>query len=539
MATSGAAKPSEEFALGRIAALQPRMSRDDLGEKVMATEDPLVFNNLANVIRLWGHGRKDLPDDFAEQLKVMSVSRQPLALVVAEVQRVERTLTEIDEPFAGGPVDSSRWKTDDLFDLLPIQPTLFPKAPLNDESIIPGREEVSECSACDGAGDHLCAQCGGAGTQLCPACSGTRQVVCERCGGAGTHIGVSGREVQCQMCRTRGVLTCHACQAGQVVCTGCSRRGRIQCSTCAGHGNLCRKFMLITDTKTESRERHSIAESWPIKVERLIQEADLVEEIQWPWPATNKPVPPLETKLPRQLLPSAVELCQEVVRDATEVDAARERITGVRLRVLGTYLYQVDFECVGRAGRIFVGGNRCRVFCQAAPTESTSLFRAVGRLAKRAFHALQTDDRPGLDAAYVNAVLGGKAHIADSRCLVPEAAKQAEAGLHVTETGYRLDFDHNGAPLTIDVELDMDEHDVILRAAHVLGPAHRDQFPKALALTSDLSFGRLAVMKGSDGRDVFALMDRRLYTVAVDHLAWILRAVADEARELRKRTILS
>jgi hypothetical protein len=300
--------------------------------------------------------------------------------------------------------------------------------------------------------------------------------------------------------------------------------------------------MVVTETWADRALRHGAREAWAVPVEKLADEADVVEEVQWPWPATKQPGRPLENVVPPQLLPLAVELCEAAVREAGELHAARgERITGIRLRVLATYVYRVEFECGEHSGRVFVGGNRCRIFCDRAPVVPGGMLRAVGRLAKRAMHALQTDERPGLDPAYVEAVRGGKAHIADTRCLVPDAARRAAAtAVEVTDVGYRLAFDHQGDRLQLDVELDVDERGAILRAVHLLGPAHRDRFPAALAATGELSFGRLAVVKGADGTESFAVVDLRRYDVAsAEQLAWIYRAMIEEAQDVcRARGIL-
>jgi len=141
---------------------------------------------------------------------------------------------------------------------------------------------------------------------------------------------------------------------------------------------------------------------------------------------------------------------------------------------------------------------------------------------------------------YVQAVMSGTAHISDLRNLLPAVAKIADGHLDVTDAGYRLSLRRKEMEIPIDIELDVDEQDALtLCAKHLLGPAHRDQNPEALALNTELSFGRIAVVAGPDGREHFALVDRRAYdSIFAETYSWIVRALADEARELKERGAL-
>src|SRR5207237_5885736 len=102
------------------------------------------------------------------------------------------------------------------------------------------------------------------------------------------------------------------------------------------------------------------------------------------------------------------------------------------------------------------------------------------------------------------------------------------------ETGYRLLLRRKQSEVAIEIELDVDEQDTLtLCAKVVLGLAHRDLNPQALALGAELSFGRIATVAGPDGRDRFALVDRRPYdSISAATYSWIIRALADETRAL-------
>src|SRR5262245_8085680 len=107
------------FHVGRVKALQPHLQATDLCEDAMSTEDPRIVGYVTNVLRLWAQSRNDLPHTFAEELEVTGVIRQPLAMILAEVQHVHRTVTDIEEPHEGGKVDASPWRTSDRFKLQP------------------------------------------------------------------------------------------------------------------------------------------------------------------------------------------------------------------------------------------------------------------------------------------------------------------------------------------------------------------------------------------------------------------------------------
>ena len=54
-----------------------------------------------------------------------------------------------------------------------------------------------------------------------------------------------------------------------------------------------------------------------------------------------------------------------------------------------------------------------------------------------------------------------------------------------------------------------------------------------------IRFGRIATVGGPDGRDSFALVDRRPYdSISAATYSWIIRALADDARDLLERGAL-
>jgi hypothetical protein len=219
----------------------------------------------------------------------------------------------------------------------------------------------------------------------------------------------------------------------------------------------------------------------------------------------------------------------------------------MRLTVLGCILYRVEFSYNGEAETVLVGGLTNRVF--------TSRGKATGpTLTRRFSHALGfvvrqlagVDYKPPVSREYINAVRNDRAHIFDTRMIVPQAAKLLGIEAKVTASGYTLlpkgvgvSGSERLAALEIGQDIDSSRQLVLCTRVRI-GRAHRNRFPDALALGQELSFGRIGVAENSEtGESFFDFVDCRVYDcLQVRHLAFIIRIVMEELRGLMDRRLL-
>ncbi len=533
------------FHIGRVMALQPHLQPLELSQDVMGTEDPRIIGYLTNVLRVWSQSRHDLPHTFADELEITGIVRQPLALIVAEVQHVHRKVAAVDEPYAGGRINDSAWSTNDRFEMQPVDPTVFPSSEQNESLDLAGRESVSTCSECGGAGQSICTRCGGLGTLNCETCGGTRRRMCPRCGGGGTHMGVSGRYINCQLCRGRSTIQCDECNKGQVPCSQCIG-GQITCGRCEGHGQQKRRWVLQSRISTLQHRRVNLREPWPLEVGTLHSDMEEVASREWPWPTESPPTAPFNGELPSDITVAAEDAIGSSLGQEPVVDRKGHRITGLRVRVLGTYVYCVDFAFRDRNERAYICGSTNRVFTQRKRIAEPSFFGKVKKLGLRLYDKAFVTGGVEIDRGYLTAVREARAHIADPKCVVPAVAQLLKVAAVVTDSGYQLDIplseptgNMTHVSLLIDLEVDPEKRPIIY-THFVLGAAHRDRFPQVLVLNATLSVGRIAVVDvPGTGRQVFEYIDCRLYELArAQHLATIMRAVSSEiARLITQRAL--
>ena len=525
----------DTFNVARIPALQPEMHATDLSEGVLETEDTIILHHVENLLHLWAVTRRDLPGDFLDHLQIQRLQRQPLMLSSIAVQHVSRHLSEGCEPSDGQKVDSTPWPTQELLKLAPVETMTFPVLSTKAVERLAGQEKVEICAECNGARGHECTDCGAGGQIPCLTCGGTKQQSCPRCHGAGTVLGVSGRVVQCRACSTRGTIKCIVCDKdGMVTCVPCQGKGTITCKVCAGLGQQKHFWNLHTLTQTRMRRHVQLQETWPINTGPLWEDAQVIFESQWEWPATQGPAVPLAQVLPADITAAAHSGISEmlVVQPLTETEAAVD--SGLRLRILGTYLYRVEFDYQGFKGTLFVGGESNRIFPYRLPAPERGMINRLKRWGMAVLSLLDPNLRPQVDNTYVKAVQSGKSHISDSLCLGTELATTYGVEVAVTAAGYRflipqpgrINREYDPVPLEVAFEVDASQA-LVLALSYRLGVAHRDLFPKALALNHQLRFGRVAVTLSEDGsEELFLLVDRRPYaTLQADHYYLILREI--------------
>lgn len=529
--------------MARVLALQPRMTVDCLAEPVMSNQDPALLNVMTNLVRVWAWGRRTLPADFAETVTVTEVSRQPVVYASVDLERCSRASQEIILPLRPDrPVNTKAWPTDDLFALLPTSPPTFAASPATDRRRIPGNEEAGRCARCEGAGASRCRNCSG-GKMACPSCGGALQIACSRCGGSGTHLGVSGRMIQCRNCNTRGTVQCTRCaQEGTIPCAVCDGEGSIACPPCGGHGNVVRAWELVETRRTDHRHRESMAEPWrgdwpagfdqsPVVIERVYLTSGDPPVIELDTLAPSGPQQHLSALLQEALAAYAADRRNGVTAD---------RVVAARVRLSGMYAYDVSLRYHGQAYGVLVAGGGTMVVPGRLPIARRGPIVWLVRLLKRYLRALQTDEVAGPQKAFIQAVRSGQAHIGDEACLIPEAAARIWATFEVTEAGYRCYVrDHPPGDISLavglDVRFDLDEHDQRMVCVDVdLGEAHRDRYVGLLALCHNLPAGRLAVVDGPSGTERINLVDRRPYdTSDAGQYAGVLRLMAAAARRLR------
>lgn len=520
------------FRLGRVAALQPHLDERNLSQPPMQTTDPMIVNNVANVVRMWGHDRQDVPNDFCELVTIQSVSRQPLAFVVVEAEQVARTITSSDVPFSGGTFDSHKWPTNDVFELAPLAPLSFPREETSHESLLAGQEDLRQCEPCSGAGRCACMACGATGQVQCPTCGGTQQVICPTCEGAGTHIGVRGSLIQCQTCRTRGYIRCTRCAQGNLPCSNCESTGQTLCSTCLGFGNLLRRWSLVSRTSSWREFQSHVSVDWRLPLDCLLDDCQEVASTTWPG------ITATELKgIPKHLASLAEKLIDSHVKRAGELDKSFQRVAGMRVSIFGAYVYKVDWDYEGQVESIFLGGLHSRAFTPRGVDRKNALrgfVRSWSRRLSRPF------DKPLIDRAYLKAVRAGEVHVSDTRTIVPAAARQIGARVGISVDGYTLVVparaygEAEPQPTNAEVSWDVDDSGQLLLCTTLfIGPAtRRDTFPKLLSLNHELSFGRLALQHSATPR--LALVDRRIYeTIKTSDYGRILVSMASEARELQ------
>lgn len=530
---------ADGFHTARIEVLQPSLSMSDLVEDQMVTEDPYYFACLTNLLRTWSQSRHDLPTDFAEEVDLLRVTRQPLALASLEIQHLERKVSNVYEPYRGQTIDESDWPTEDLFKLLDFESTLFPTEAFEVRDPIPGRQSIENCDLCSGNGFTNCFTCEGAGQVVCPTCEGAREVACSQCSGAGMHFGVSGRMVQCRTCYGRGVRKCKACTKGVVRCVECVD-GQIMCDKCQRQGKLKKSWMMHSRIFTKNYQAFWMSGICPVDVEILHADSDDIFCQAWASPLEFYPSTPLPQDVPSGLGAEIRKLLHQGLESGDQPIATSSRKpTGARVRIGGTYVYQVDFSFHEQERRIYVAGSSNRVFTLGA-FEKRSVAKKLARAGLRLLNKMIGIESSDLAPDFDKAIRGGNTHVADSRCLVPEAAKIIGMLITVTEDGYRLDHFNEG--IACDVTFSTDAHnELILCLKHVLGPANRQRYAQALSSCSRVPFGRVAVNQDKKTGDTyFEYVERRLYKLTKpQHLAHILKAMSQEAGDLRREIVMS
>ncbi len=521
---------ADSFQSGRIKAIQPEMASADLAQPVMQTEDPVAISFMTNLLRIWSFERHDLPPDFVDEVELTQLTRQPIAIVRVQVEMTSAKLENHFEPFTDQKVNDNAWPSTDVFEIRPLKIGKFPAQPLKERVRLSGQESVGTCNQCNSAGEVPCTNCDG-GRVTCPDCGGTRQLICPRCGGGGIHEGVSGKLINCQLCGTRGTRRCNLCDRGQVLCSTCSGSSLLTCSQCNGAGNLLHFWIQNTVISSEEHSVGLIGEDWPVDIKCLESESTIFHVEQWNWPIVNSPGTPIQDWVPQHLHGMVKEALDDQLSKCSRDLEESERVSAVRVKLLGVFLYAVDYSYFDEPSRVYVGGLRNRVFSKRQTQKKKGLFSRVKRLG---YHITNTISNytPPVDKKYLAAIRQGQVHIGDTRCLIPAVAKAMIATADITESGYDIEVK---LPRNVSFQLKFDFNSAgkaVLCFQLDLCKAERQRFSQAMEFNKRLAFGRIAVVNTEFG-EMFSMVDRREYgTARPEQLVKIIRGLIADCDEI-------
>ena len=519
-----------------------------LSEPISETEDPVILHTFTNVLCYWAKTRpkgqvSSLPIDFARMIGVTKVVRQPIGFVRVHIQFVDRSLQAVQTPYEGGGIDDSSWPSDDLFKLSEFDPAIFPEPAERTEVNLRGREEIEACPTCNATCSVLCPYCRGSTTVSCAQCGGTHKAQCAQCSGAGAMINARGRNVNCSTCKGYGHVTCHNCDtSGQAECTRCSATGAVMCEHCDGCGRLKTEWKLKTATSTVVRSRGWMAEQWQLPMDRLIDDAVVCQSWTWKDPVglTSLGTDGLGVL---ENFPIQADVGRILAEIPTSENTSERRLTGVRLEVLASHAFQVGFEYKARQYNACVGAANDKVFPCSMPTEKKGALPFIARSLNAFWNGKPRSLRESLSKQFYSFAASRLIHFSDDRCIVPPASRILSARLRIVEGGYELRLPSADPNLTqppFHIGLDVDEFsELALCTRMIIGPAHRDAFPKAMMLNRQLEFGRICVSE-LNGVDTFCLIDCRAYsTLHEAHYAKIIRVMAAQLLKIAVQSSLA
>jgi hypothetical protein len=285
---------------------------------------------------------------------------------------------------------------------------------------------------------------------------------------------------------------------------------------------------------TLETRRINIREPWPLDLSTVHGDLEETTRGEWEWPMENPPTGAFDGKLPDELQRVSLETIEAALRERPVLDPDEHRITGLRASILGTYVYEVDFTFRERPERAYVCGSTNRVFTRREAIRAPTFFNKIAKLGLRLYDKAFVTGGIEFDQGYLAAVREGRAHLADSKCLIPAVAQILKVIPVVTDSGYQLDLpalEAMGNPVRLLVDFDVDAGNrSIIFIHHTLGSANRERLPEALESNCSLAFGRIALVDvPGTGRQLFEYIDCRLYESArPQHIATILQAMAAE-----------
>jgi hypothetical protein len=302
----------------------------------------------------------------------------------------------------------------------------------------------------------------------------------------------------------------------------------------------------VTTCATAHHHEMLASEPWPLDFSRLVNDIDELLSCDLAWPSMVALPGFLTKKVPPHLRDAAATLCEHLLLDQDPKDGRTDRLTGLRLRLLGAYQYRVELQCHGVRGVAYVSGNSNNVLVDKVPSRALRWIEILLGWLNQVLGFVGLGDRSGPARSYLKAVGDDRAHVSDHLCTVP---RLAEHGIDVvlTPAGYTLSIpspapSHHKSPVLFHARIVANAvQETFLDTMCWLEAAHRDRFPDALARNHQIHFGRLAIADDPEtAEERFVLVDRRPYdTTSTPHYLCILTDMANEICRLYEDDVLS
>nr|WP_236649800.1 hypothetical protein [Rhodopirellula sp. SM50] len=278
------------------------------------------------------------------------------------------------------------------------------------------------------------------------------------------------------------------------------------------------------DTRSTTLTRHRLycKNGWVDDDSDVAIDSVLVKRKDWEAPRGEFDIQRIRDLMPGHLVAHAVDM----IRSSLAPPSNSSCDSGLRVEVRAAYLYHVIVDQNDQKSEFFVSGCSNTVTPHKMPERSSTLSGRLVRGINGFFEATGLAARSTTDAAYVQAVKNGEVHLSDIRQV---AADLRKLGAKATRTpdGYSITLPR--APkrhATVQVKFDYDSaNNCIIHSAIFLCQADRHQFPRALALSRDLTVGCIALEESNDRSiESFYLVDRQPYgTVSAVHYYELLK----------------
>lgn len=315
------------------------------------------------------------------------------------------------------------------------------------------------------------------------------------------------------------------------------------CQRCAGHGQTKQRWVLTSRVSTLESRHVNLREPWPLELDAIYGDLEEIARREWEWPLDNPPTAIFAGELPETLRQVSDHVLETALLERPVFDADEHRVTGLRATVLGAYVYEVDFTFRDRPERAYISGSTNRVFTRRESIRAPSFLGKIKKLGMQLYDKAFVTGGIEFDRGFLTAVRNGRAHLADSKCVIPAVAQLLMVSADLTDSGYQLDIptpEFTGVMSSIRILVDFDVDPAnrsIIFIHHTLGNANRERLPQALESNRSLTFGRIALVDvPGTGRQLFEYIDCRLYESATpQHLAVILKGmVLEVASQLTK-----
>jgi hypothetical protein len=501
--------------------LQPEVLPEQLDTAPQCSMEQVILDAYGNVVRLWADSHKEIPGGRLEgKFKVVSASRQTVALLSVQTQVIRRRIEQRQEPASRSTPDARPLPSGTPLSVVPLEGVDFPSEPKSATHRLPGGEEIHPCERCGASGHLACAPCGQTGRVPCGTCGGSKRLRCGSCNGAGLVRLANGVIVNCTACLTQGFRVCSICGAdGHVTCSTCSGEGFLTCSPCGGYGRICTFHVVISETSTTIDTVPHYAEEWGADVLGLAASMPLIwnDDVPLMIPTSGASATFSVDGYGPPLAPGMLGKVRDAITGAVDRGSVKQRqaetARAVRFQVHGCYLHRVGYKLDGGASeeRLFIGGIDNRVapglLLERCRTSTAWLQRGVYGIGR--FIGFVEDTGPS--ASFKKRLKkGDHVHSLDSRGVVADAVEKAGLVIVVLDIGYSLLA--GGVPAGVIEFTHEEAGNLIVSFVVPIGPAIRERFVTALQINQLFSFGRIALTTDPDsGALEFKLYDVRLY----------------------------